>query len=255
MGDSLKIIDTVYVGVYDSSMVVTGKHQQVIIIQDNQPLKGKTFLEENPLITILFIPVLVAIAGTYFTFLLNRKKYKGEVDKLKVETERIKNSYEQVVLDTIQQVNSGLLDQKIKGLQELVALHENFTDYQQVYDNEGIPLDEYEDYLIKMLEGFNQEKFDEFTNFRIKYGYLYNSTAHENLNTLVDELYILKESSISASLNSNPMSSYAFYERVPPILNQFTECLNAIRSELHLDNDFTSKYVKNKITLKEEPKV
>ena len=247
-------IDTVYVGVYDSSMVITGKQQQVIIVQDNKPVKEKIFLEEYPLITILLVPILVAIVGTYFTFLLNRKKYKGEVDKLKLETEQIKNSYEQVVLDTIQQVNSGLLDQKIKGLQELVALHENFIDYDLPYDDQGRLLGDYGEYLHGIYLDFNQQKFDQFREYKINYGYLYNSTAHQELDKLIRNLYSLKESSISYAAGRELKDQYECEDQVPPVLKQFTKCFDAIRRELHLDNDFTAEYINGKITTKVAPK-
>lgn len=77
-------IDTVIVGVYDSSMVVDAPTKQIILIQDNKSEKEKSYFE-HPLLVSFIYPILISFLGTLAIMYLKREKNKKEVEKLEQE--------------------------------------------------------------------------------------------------------------------------------------------------------------------------
>lgn len=234
--------DTSIVKIMDSSMVIENGKDHIILIQDSrkEPEKG---WNDNPWVIFLVIPLIVSVLAAAFTHFLGRNKNKREIDKLTVETEKIKNSFQPVVVATIQSVNDKLLDTKIKALINITKIKSEFIDVEQQY-YEGDPVFDYDDFLESVFRKFTVEQFNSIKQFKDDFSYFLSKKSFEEFNTLYIKLEELYQSRLTFYSVDDGETDYGMDEEIKLILTLFERVLNEMRNELHLDNTFVEDFIR-----------
>lgn len=237
--------DTSVVKMFDSTTVIQNDNQHIILIQDfkNKPEKD---LIDNPWIISFLIPILVAGIIAFIAHRFGYRKNKIEIDKLMTETERLKKSFQPIVIDTLNSVQNKIIDKKLDALSELIVLRSEFTSFEQIYDEEGEPVfpDEY-DYLRHIFLHFGPEKHSKFRKFHDKFSFIFPDKTYGKFQILlfsINEMknnYEMFQAVYDGSIE--PPSSYTDLVR-QTILN-IDNTIMEIRKDCHLDSSFIHDFI------------
>jgi hypothetical protein len=247
---NITVIDTIVVGVYDSTMVITkesGSSDQVIIIQDQKTIPAKDWYE-NPLISSLLIPIIVAIATAWVIHLVKRSKYKAEVEKLTEETKQLKKSFEPIVISTLQSIQDKIIDSKIKALNKLVELRLEFISFNQHYDHQGDAIiNEESEYHMELYKRYGSKQFDEIKAFHYTYSHLFPDIVLISLNELMSHAKSLEENVINFHHHEDGHiePGQRDLNEVKEMIEKFEKAITLVRKDCHLDSDRVHKFIES----------
>jgi hypothetical protein len=257
-------IDTVYVGVYDSSVVISrvqNSSDQIIIIQEKKSKNEKGILQEYPLIGVLLVPVLISLVGIWVSHFLNKRKFDGEINNLKTqsnknkaETEKIKKSFQPIVVGTIQGVRDKLIDKKIKALEVLAYHNSQFMEAdEQFYGPDGDPILELSDYYDSMFINYSPSKFDEFKKYKNEFSYFFGEESFKVFKDLfekIENMVVTRDSYYREEVEQDPRMENV----VKSIIESFGHLSTCLRKELHLDNTYIEDFIReNQLNTNSEP--
>lgn len=251
-----KTIDTVYVGIYDSTMVVKGKTEQIIIIQNHKSN------ETNKIdwVGSLWIPVtIILISGAIAYFFgwrkmnasvqslkSSTKKSDEEVEKLQAETEKLKSSYQPVIINTLTKIQEKVFDKKIEALNQTVLYRNKFRDFTRQYDEEGNLLKYRDKDFHKHIFKVNVDLCTgEFRQLKEKHAYLFSDIVFNEMNVLGRMLYKIEEDfQLYREAYSDGLElSKNILDRIPQILEEIDSCIVLIRKDCHLDSNFINDFI------------
>lgn len=248
------MIDTVFVGVYDTSIAVSNKGDnltQVIIIQDKKTSKETGVFEEYPILGNLIVPLIITLSGIYLGYLFNKSKFNREVELLKTqskknkaETEKIKKSFQPVVVGTIQSVNDKLVETKIKALKELTQHKSEFTNIEQQY-YEGEPVFDYHEFLDSVFIRYSYKQFEELKRYKDEFSYFFAEKTFERFTRLFNAMRSLYETRKSFESVDDGNLNHGSDNEVEKIIKLYDEVFESLRGELHLDNTFIDDFIKS----------
>lgn len=224
-----------------SSKEILKNTNDTITINLVQPkINNSTFIE-HPFFTVVFFPILVPLIIAYVA---SRFINKNTEAKLKAETEKIKTSYQPVVLSALQSIQNQIFENKINALKRLNGFKYKYFHYDQRYID-GVPLidDSYE-YYNTIYNNFNNTLFDNFEVFAIDNAILFPSNIQSEFNDLINSIFRVNE---TRKANDSIWDS-----NMPPnietdlkeILNKFETLIDLIREDLHFDNTFIHEFIK-----------
>jgi hypothetical protein len=246
--------DTINVINYKDSTAKTGKASQIIVIQEKKTEPVKQWYE-NPLVASLLIPIIITSLTFWVTKWANRKKEKadqekvsGEIEKLKTENDKIRKSFQPIVVSSLQTIQNEVLKIKIDALKQLNEIKRDFFEY------DGPPLsDDYtpdtNDYYEHVFFKFNTNRSEGFKKFLLQYSYVFPDVVIKRLKavgSLVEDLTITNSSMDSDHLNPDLND----LNRVKELIEKTDEAIKALRSDLHLDNDFIHKFIEQNQDIK-----
>jgi|694.fasta_scaffold03634_16 hypothetical protein len=234
--------DTSIVKLFDSTTVIKSGNEHIILIQDLKKEAVKDWYE-SPWIASLLIPILVAAAVAWVGNMMNKRKNNLEIEKLKEETNQMKNSFQPIIVSTIQGVNDKLLETKIKALKQLTGIKSEFIDVEQQYF-EGEPVFDYDEYLEQIFMKYSFLQFEKLKKFKDEYSYFLSKRTFEKFNILYSELEQFYLSRISFQSADDGETDPNMEEDTKSILANFEIVLLEMRNELHLDNTFIEDFIK-----------
>jgi len=236
--------DTSIVKIFDSTTVIKSGNEQIILIQDFKKESVKD-LHEIPWITSLIIPILVAAGVAWIANMMNKKKNKLEIDKLKEETSNLKKTFQPIVIGTLQSIQDKIITFKIDALKNIIHLRNDFVFHeQQYYEGDPATLD-IEEYLEVLFYNFSQKKYQEFNIFHHKYSYLFPNFVFDILNNLQNKLAELNDTKKSFDSFDDQESepSKRDREEIRKIIQLFDDSILAIRKDCHLDSSFIHDFI------------
>jgi hypothetical protein len=255
MTKQTKTLDTIAVIEYDSTMLPSNNLKQVILVKEYQNKKDEDWYETSFLTSFIF-PALAALIVLFITKRINRnkdriesEKLEEEVDKIKIETENIKKSFQPIVIGTLQSVQEKIIDSKIDALKSLVELKNKFAHHEQQYC-EGDPIiPEYSDFIELLFFEFSVEKFQKFKEFHNNYSYLFPDNVLNKLQELFMSLSALNEDkkSFESWQDYDADPSKEGVNHIENIIKLFDDSIMLMRKDCHLDTSFIHEFIeKNK---------
>lgn len=247
--------DTIKVLLISNEYKVHKNNDNIIVIeQKNKNEKTKEFYETS-LFGSFFIPLILLLISFLIARWWFRKKEKKENEKLEAEIEKIRedintlqNSFQPIVLSTIQLTQEKLVEDKISALKEIVNFRYKLFSIDQDY-KEGEPLiEDTNEYHQSVYGNISNSVLNEIKETVLMKGYLFPKNIKDNMNLLIYELReICNIQKREYSIQEQKMP-----DKVISILNRLSEKFNVviddIRKDLHIDDsfihDFIEKYKK-----------
>lgn len=207
----------------------------------------------------LLAPTLVALFIATISFFFNRKKTRQEINSLKVNTkksnveieklqlenEQIKRSFQPVVLSTIQAVQDNIIKDKIQGLKLLLKLKAEFLDweYENLEGDRVLPTTE--NYFISIYKNYSETKTQEHNKFHQEFAYLFSDKVLSKLNELLYKILDLKEDNYSFYDIHDPtdLPHKESLKLIKEIEELFNESISMVRFECLLDNSFIHEFI------------
>lgn len=249
--DTIKVIDTT---------AIIKNANTVILLHD----KAKELDSKEPdLITSIMIPILtaaiIAFIGGYISYRFNKKKTDAEIKKIKgdsnktvieiqkliTENEKLKKSFQPIVIATLQATQEKVISLKIEAIKKLIDLKSEFIYYEQQLC-EGDPVSpNLEEFLKLVFFNFDANKFKNYTLFHNTYSYLFPDFIFNDLKKLNYQL---------RQLNENKKSFMSYYDgddeplktdkdSIVLITKLYDSIILAIRKDCHLDTSFIHDFI------------
>jgi hypothetical protein len=247
--DSIKVIDTT---------AIINNAKTVILVQE----KAKDpVIKETDWMGSFFIPLIIVFVGGLFSYFMNKrrtdveiKKIKGEtlktdveIQKLITENEKLKKSFQPIVIGTLQSVQEHILTIKLAALKELIRLKADFVFFEQIFDEEGDPYYGHNDniFLKQVFLNFGPRKFDETKVFHETYSYIFPDIVLEILRKLFLIIKVHNEEVNYFHMNNDGESGPTGkdIQRIQDILELFDQAVLAIRKDCHLDTSFIHDFI------------
>nr|WP_294861590.1 hypothetical protein [uncultured Fluviicola sp.] len=267
--------DTMYFTKDSSIVQINRGNQSIIVVSDRKNLDKNE--NANVLVDLLY-PIAIVTISSLITFLISRKKAKAEnnrlnaelinikqetenlkisrtqmtaetskvfaeLAKIQEETNQIKRDFQPYVLTTLQETQKELLKSKLEALKTLVNLSKHYYHFeQQYYYGEAIFVDEH-DYYQHIYSNFGQSSYSEFQKFIADFEYLFPKSVIEQFSPIKEIIERLYDSNkYSDSLQENMMTEVD-QNRIKELSEKFELAIQAIRSDLQLDNSFVHEFV------------
>jgi hypothetical protein len=241
-------LDTTNIITYKDSTLKNGKTSHIIIIRENKKEEAKNWYE-NSVITSLLVPIILTFCTIWITRFLNRKKelaeqekIKEEISKLQTENKNMRKSFQPIVISSLQIIQSEVLKVKIDGLKALNEFKRNLLTYDGPSRGDGLDWDE-DDYLENIFWKFNSNQDEIYKDFLLQYSYVFPDTVITDLTSIEMVIGELTETNSTMSAD-NPDPDYEDIKRVKQLIIKMDEAIKALRTDLHLDDDFIHKFIK-----------
>lgn len=246
-----KIIDTIATIKYDSTVVAKNNLKQIILVKEHQIAKDKDWYESTILTSFIY-PALVALIVLYVTRALNKKKNKSEqkklteeIDKVRVETENMKKSFQPIVISTLQSIQDEIIPSKIDALKKLVALKNDFAFFEQQFCEGDPVVPNLEEFLRLLYFNFGYIKLNDFKKYHDEYSYLFPNNVFKILKNLKTELSILdgNKKSFNSIYDGDMEPSKRDINHIKKTIDLYDEAILAIRKDCHLDTSFIHEFI------------
>jgi hypothetical protein len=270
-----KIIDTTFCGADSSVVCVKNGNETIIIVNSKKEIDKKNEIDWTG---TLFIPIIIVLVGTFISYFVNKEKTKkelkkldidsskiteeiatirqerelitgekiklfNEVEKMRTETEFLKNSFQPYVLTTLQETQREILKDKIAGLKELIVLSKEYYRFDNTYNNGERQINDVNEYYREIFSNFGKSGYAKFNVFVQNYEYLYPKSVgleFKGVKALMDELY-------ESNKRNNSIQEYELSNRdleiIPQLESYFNRAIIAIRSDLQLDSTFIKEFM------------
>lgn len=190
-------------------------------------------------------PLLVAIGTIIVTNLLSRKKRKAEVKKLNSEIEVIKQRFQPVAISTLIKTHELLIEDKINALREMLHFKEILMHVDVSYHDGRADIEDVDEYYVAIYEKIGDNEETTIKTIIGKYGYLFRDKIVEKLNRLSSDLsrihHLQKE---EFSMRNRDMPDEAG-RLVSSLSNRFSDIIELIREDLHINDDFIHEFISN----------
>jgi hypothetical protein len=225
--------DTTTVKLMDSSTVIKNCNEHIILIQDlkKEPVKN---LYEKPIVTILILPILVAIITAWLTSLLNKKKYN--LEKAKIEQD-IKGA-EQTLKD--EQVKLELANKNF-----LLEIQKAENDYKGKYDN---LLEERKKYNLDLLK-YKEQQISELKVILLKVNLLLSDIRNgfditngweiiqDDYDSYLADYIINNHKEINQKLSSISSETFLFYSVLNPLFEEVISSITILMNRINRDRE------------------
>lgn len=245
--DSVKVIDTT---------AIINNAKTVILVQEKVK---DAVIKETDWTGSLFIPLIIVVLGGFFSYFMNKNRIDIEISKIKGETlktdaeieklisenEKLKKSFQPIVIATLQSIQDKIVPSKIDSLKTLVHIRNEFTFHEQQYD-EGDPIvPDHDRFLDLLFYNFSFSKFQNFSKFHDDYSYLFPDSVFSIMKNLKFILSKLNENKNYFNSLGDPdlEASRRDRDEIEKIIKLFDEAILAIRKDCHLDTSFIHDFI------------
>lgn len=246
-------VDTLRVKYVDKDSIPK-KHNNtnntIVIIE---PKSEKTYFYENPIFTLIIVPVLVLIISGLFTKYVNRKKEGKESKKLDIETSKIKeeiknlkSSFQPIVLSTIQKTQDFLLKEKIEILKSLVVFNSRLFKIQQQYIEGEAFYNDISDYHNSIYLNIDDQIFDYFKSNISDKRYFFKQIIIDDVFEIIKILDdVLEDKKRRESIERNNIfeAPEGFEKKMENIASRTDLLMEKIRTDLHLNSNFIHDFI------------
>lgn len=230
---------------------VSKKDNNTVIIVEQKSKENKFY--ENPIFTLIVVPIIILIISGLFTKYLNRKKEDDESKKLDVETTKIKeeikslkSSFQPIVLSTIQKTQDFLLKEKIEVLKNLVEFKSRLFNIKQQY-MDGEPFyDDIYDYYNSIYLNIDEEILDYYKVNISDKKYFFRQIIIDDIIEIIKLLNeVLEDKKRRESIERNNIieAPDGFGKKTENIANRLNLLMNKIRTDLHLNSNFIHEFI------------
>ena len=171
-------IDTLKIKYIKNNSNLRNNDNSIVIVEKNE--KPRDFYE-NPLVSLLIVPLIVLTISTLITKFLNRKRREIEHNKIKEEIKSIKSSFQPIVISTIQKTQDYLLKEKIEVLKKLVEFNAELNKIVLHY-NDGEPsmLDSSE-FIDELYKNFSEQNVSNYKVNILDKRFFYNELIIDDI--------------------------------------------------------------------------
>lgn len=245
--DSIKIIDTT---------AVINNAKTVILVTEK---RNDSAVKETNWIVSLFIPIIIVIVGGVISHLINKgktnseiRKIKGdtkktdvEIQKLITENEKLKKSFQPIVIATLQSIQDKVTPSKIDALKLLVQLKNELIHYEQQYCEGDPVVPNLDEFLRLMFFNFEPSKYYRFKEFHDNYSYLFPDNVFEILKKIKIKLSAFNETkkSFDSVCDYTDEPSTVDRKKFIEIIDLYDNAILAIRKDCHLDTSFIHDFI------------
>lgn len=259
--------DTIKVQLVSDEYKVSKNIDNVIVIEQKEKDKEPSSLLDNPLISILLLPLFVAVLTAFITARITtrsqKRKEKAEIDKTNQEVENLKKenakvneeisqmkiSFQPIVLSSLQKIQDSLLEKKLKALDRIVLFDLKLYDIDEIYiDGERETESKKAYFDLVYQQKINSEVHKLYENFSINYANVFSNEIRnkiwdirEDLRTIAD----IQTREYSKTPKNQNMPEDA-YNKLLGLKEKIRSTIDLIRNDLFLDEtfirDFINKY-------------
>lgn len=199
---------------------------------------------ENPLFTSLVFPIIVAFLTALGVRLLNKNKDKAELTKLNEEINKIKTSYQPIVLNSLQTIQSELFKDKVNSLKKLIKSKSDILNVEQIFHEGNAIIEDTHDYNQNIYLGLSDIKLKSIEENSLNNGYLFPSDIRNKFQELVknlNEVYEIQKREMSTQNQGMPNDVEDKLKNISAI---YDDLIELIRKDLHFDNTFIHDFIK-----------
>lgn len=259
----------------DSTIIHKGiYHGSIIILKDRNEYANSSQINWYSFL----VPIIITIIGAVISYLLNRSKtyaeinklnldsekineelknsrllrdkminerdkLSSEVEKMRIETEFLKNSFQPHILSILKDTQKVILNEKLDGLKQLVTLSRSYFSFEKRYiDGEEESLDEHE-YYQNFYNKFGKFGYNEFQKFIADYEYLYPVSVIEHFQPIRKDIQKLYDSNKRSNSLQELWMTNEDFDILKELPDKFQNAINAVRKDLHLDNSFVHQFL------------
>ncbi len=240
-------MDTTTIHITDSSHIIKGEQQSIILIQDNRKEQTKDWFE-SPIVGSFLLPILVTIISAWVIFMLRKKKYDVEIIKLQEETKQLKDHLKPQIIASLQETQKHLLELKLEALKQLAIVRDAYFRSENFF-YEGQPfLDEADDYYQVFFNNASGPNFLKFQKFITDFEYLFPQSVIDHFNKLKHITETLYESNLDKNSTKTMEPDEKDKKLIDDLVDNFKHGIAAMREDLQLDNTFIQQYLKENST-------
>lgn len=222
---------------------IQNHYKETILVE----VKNLTPPADTNLMDNLFIPLIIGILSIVVSVLLSKflrsKKEKIETEKINQEIDNLKKNYQPFVFDTLNRIGNELLPRKIKLLENLLRIKNEFFDFENPYYEGRRSIDGTSEYYETIARNINKRILDDFKRNVNDEVYYFHSEIISKINDLRSEFETLKEYDSCQSSLSNPDIHVDAEGCVIKIINLFNVSIELIRQDLQIDNRYVQNFL------------
>lgn len=206
---------------------------------------------ENSLFTSFIFPLIIAVLTTVIMKKYDKKKDNAELDKLKSDTtkneeeiNKIKTSYQPIVLNSLQTIQSELFKDKVNSLKELIKSKSDIFNVKQTFHEGNAIIEDTHDYYQNIYLGLSDFELKNVETNSLNNGYLFPSDIRNKFQELVrnlNEVYDIQKREMSIQNQSMPDGVEDKMKNISAI---YDDLIELIRKDLHFDNTFIHDFIK-----------
>ena len=189
------------------------------------------------------VPIFVAAITAFLVNFFNRKQRKAELEKLNSEIGVLKHRFQPVVIETLIKTHELLIEDKINALRELLDFKEKLLKVDVSYQNGRANVEDFDEYYDVIYEKIGDSEIAIINSIIVKYGYLFRDDILEAMHKLSNDLsriYHIQKERFSMSDRVMPEEALGL---VSLLSNRFNNTIEAIREDLHINDDFIHKFI------------
>ncbi|PQJ18443.1 hypothetical protein [Nonlabens tegetincola] len=243
--DTLALID------FKSSESKAGGSKQVILVTESKAEKAKAWYETSFLVSFVY-PMLTAIAIILASRFFDRRKNKKalkksdkEIEKLKVETENIKRSFQPIVISTLQATQDKLLAKKIEALEKLTYFFNQIVKYKPSFNEGELVIPTKNEIFLSIFLDFQPQYKIDYMNFHNSSSFLFSDIVLKQLDVLSDQISRLTEKKVGHIFKNEMISSLDnnTINLIDDIIRSFKNCQSLMRKDCFLDTEFIHQFI------------
>ncbi|CAC9974389.1 hypothetical protein [Flavobacterium panici] len=229
----------------------TEKNEGIITVKLIQQESPKSSVFEKPFAKDLGFPLILAVLLVLITRFITRKTIKAEISKLKTETDKnnaeiakVKSSYQPIILNSLQIIQSHLYQDKINSLKNLMKSKSDLFNVKQIYHEGDALIDDIYDYYQTVYNKLSENLIENLKRNALENAGLFPSkirTKFNKLNGLVYEAYNIQSRHFSVKTQDLPNGMQKLLEDIDA---EFEKLIDLIRDDLHFDNTFIHDFIK-----------
>lgn len=250
------------------------KYKEIILVE----LKNDITKKETNYIESLLIPIFIVIVSTVLSVVLSKiiktkkereeinklkldikniekrkddeeKKLKVEVEKLNQEVINFKKSYQPFVFDNLNRIGNELLPRKVRLLENLIRIKNEFFDFENSYYNGQRSIDDLSEYYARISRNINKSILSDFNKHVSQEVYYFNSEIISKINELSSELNTLYEYDLHQTSLLNQNMHIDAESCIKTISELFKNSIHLIREDLQIDNQYIQKFLQRYNTI------
>lgn len=206
-------------------------------------------MQDINFITTLYIPILLSLltilATTLITKSITNKQDRTTTQKLEIEIQNLKKSYQPFVFDALNKIGNELLPRKIRLLDNLIKIKSKLFFFENDFLEGNPRVEDYSIYMETMSKNINKEIVTDFQDNILKESYYFNSNIINHITRLSSNIKKLNDyNSIQQSILSQDAHPESM-QTLTQINTLFIETIELIRQDLQLDNLYIQNFLKH----------
>lgn len=207
----------------------------------------------------IIIPIVIATAGAFISYFINRAKTKAEIKKLKAdankaeeeikkireETKNLKKSFQPIVIGTLQSVQEKVLNEKIEALKKLTLYFNQFIRYTPVFNEGEMVIPSKNEMYVSIFLDFQPSYKVDYMNFHNTSAFLFSDIVFKELDILSDQIVEITEKKVGYDFKKEMLTSVddSIINLIDSIINSFQDCQLLMRKDCFLDTDFIHQFI------------